>query len=277
MELNGVKPIGHEQEQEFPRTIRNSRLRRGVYILPSAFTVANMLCGYYAILATLDGKISDFENAALAIGFAYVFDSVDGRIARMMGTESAFGREFDSLADIVSFGLAPALLAYAWGVRTLGVANAPEWLHLTQLGWLIGFIFVASCAWRLARFNIQGMAPGGNRYFVGMPTPAAAGMLAATVYYFHGNPISDIRVSILWLALMVVLSVLMSSSLRFFSFKDIPLTRKQPSLAVILLALLVASVFYFSHQMLFIITACYTLHAPILQIFRHFRLRSRPA
>ena len=277
MELNGVNSIAHEQEEEFPRTIRNSRLRRGVYILPSAFTVANMLCGYYAILATLDGKISDFENAALAIGFAYVFDSVDGRIARMMGTESAFGREFDSLADIVSFGLAPALLAYAWGIRTLGAANAPEWLHLTQLGWLIGFIFVASCAWRLARFNIQGMAPGGNKYFVGMPTPAAAGMLAATVYYFHGNPISDIRVSILWLALIVVLSVLMSSTLRFFSFKDIPLTRKQPSLAVILLALLVASVSIFSHQMLFIITACYTLHAPILQIFRHFRLRSRPA
>jgi CDP-diacylglycerol---serine O-phosphatidyltransferase len=277
MELNGVNSIEHEQEEEFPRTIRNSRLRRGVYILPSAFTVANMLCGYYAILATLDGKISDFENAALAIGFAYVFDSVDGRIARMMGTESAFGREFDSLADIVSFGLAPALLAYAWGIRTLGAANAFEWLHLTQLGWLIGFIFVASCAWRLARFNIQGMAPGGNKYFVGMPTPAAAGMLAATVYYFHGNPISDIRVSILWLALIVVLSVLMSSSLRFFSFKDIPLTRKQPSLAVILLALLVASVSIFSHQMLFIITACYTLHAPILQIFRHFRLRSRPA
>jgi CDP-diacylglycerol---serine O-phosphatidyltransferase len=277
MELNGISPIGQQQEQEFPRTLRNSRLRRGVYILPSAFTVANMLCGYYAILATLDGKISDFDNAALAIGFAYVFDAMDGRIARMMGTESAFGREFDSLADIVSFGLAPALLAYAWGIRTLAAANAPEWMHLTQLGWLIGFIFVASCAWRLARFNIQGMAPGGNRYFVGMPTPAAAGMLAATVYYFHGNPISDIRVSILWLALIVVLSVLMSSTLRFFSFKDIPLTRKQPSLAVILLALLVASVFYFSHQMLFIITAAYTLHAPILQIFRHFRLRSRPA
>jgi CDP-diacylglycerol--serine O-phosphatidyltransferase len=275
MELNGINPIG--QDEEFPRTLRNSRLRRGVYILPSAFTVANMLCGYYAILATLDGKISDFENAALAIGFAYVFDSVDGRIARMMGTESAFGREFDSLADIVSFGLAPAFLAYAWGIRALAAVNAPETLHLTQLGWLIGFIFVASCAWRLARFNIQGMAPGGNRYFVGMPTPAAAGMLAATVYYFHGIPIQSVRVSILWLALMVALSVLMSSTLRFFSFKDIPLTRKQPSLAVILLALLVASVFYFSHQMLFVITACYTLHGPIMQIFRHFRLRSRPA
>src|ERR1700678_4638953 len=127
MELNGVNRIG--QEHELPRPFRNSRLRRGVYILPSAFTVANMLCGYYAILATLDGKISDFDNAALAIGFAYVFDAVDGRLARMMGTESAFGREFDSLADIVSFGLAPALLAYAWGIRTLAASNAPEWMH----------------------------------------------------------------------------------------------------------------------------------------------------
>jgi CDP-diacylglycerol---serine O-phosphatidyltransferase len=277
MELNGISPMAQEQERIIPRALRNSKLRRGVYILPSLFTVANLLCGYYAILAILDGKVSDFDNAALAIGFAYVFDSMDGRVARMMNTESAFGREFDSLADIVSFGLAPAFLAYAWGIRTLAAANAPEWLHLPQLGWFVGFIFVASCAWRLARFNIQGMAPGGNKYFVGMPTPAAAGMLAATVYYFHGAPIQDFRLSILWLALLIALSVLMSSTLRFFSFKDIPLTRKQPSLAVILMALLVALVFYFSHQMLFIITTCYTLHGPIMQIFRHFRLRSRPA
>src|ERR1700727_3945882 len=157
MELNGVNPIG--QEHELPRPFRNSRLRRGVYILPSASTVATMLCGYYAILATLDGKISDFEHAAMAIGLAYVFDSMDGRIARWMGTESAFGREFDSLADIVSFGLAPALMAYAWGVRSLAAVNAPDALHLTQLGWLGGSIFVASCALRLAGLNISRIAP----------------------------------------------------------------------------------------------------------------------
>jgi CDP-diacylglycerol--serine O-phosphatidyltransferase len=266
-----------EQEEVLPRALRNPRLRRGVYILPSAFTVANLLCGYYAIIAVLDGRNIDFDNAALAIGFAYVFDSMDGRVARMMGTESAFGREFDSLADIVSFGLAPAFLAYAWGIRALAAINSPEALHLTQLGWLIGFIFVASCAWRLARFNIQGMAPGGNKYFVGMPTPAAAGMLAATVHFFHGIPIQSPHLSVLWLALMVALSVLMSSTIRFFSFKDIPLTRKQPSLNVIFLALIIASVVYFSHQVLFIITALYTLHGPVLQVIRHFRLRARPA
>src|ERR1700685_3049656 len=269
MEFNDIDPIGQEEEPR--RHFRSHRLRRGVYILPSACTVANMLCGYYAILATLDGKITDFDNAACAVGAAYLFDAMDGRIARAMGTESAFGREFDSLADIVSFGVAPAFLAYAWGICAIAAANAPEALHLTQMGWLIGFIFVACCAWRLARFNIQGMAPGGNKYFVGMPTPAAAGMLAATVYYFHGVPIQDIRVSLLWLALMVALSVLMSSTLRFFSFKDIPWTRKQPSLAVIFLGVLLACLVCFSHIMLFIITACYTLHGPIMQVFRHFR------
>ena len=129
-----------------------------------------MLCGYYAVLATLDGRTVDFDKAACAIGFAYLFDSLDGRIARLMKTESAFGREFDSLADIISFGIAPACLAYEWGVHILAAGNAPE-AHLTELGWVMGFFFVACCAWRLARFNIQGMAPGGNRYLSGCPRP----------------------------------------------------------------------------------------------------------
>jgi CDP-diacylglycerol---serine O-phosphatidyltransferase len=199
---------------------------------------------------------------------------MDGRIARSMGTESAFGREFDSLADVVSFGIAPALLAYAWGVRALAAANASESLHLTELGWLMGFIFVACCAWRLARFNIQGMAPGGNRYFVGMPTPAAAGMIAATVHLRYGLPISDVRWSVLWLVLLVVLGVLMSSSLRFYSFKDVQWTRRRPSLAIILLALLLAGVVKFSGPTLFALTAAYAIHGPIMQLIRFVRHRT---
>lgn len=277
MEFNDIDPIGQEEEPR--RHFRSHRLRRGVYILPSACTVANMLCGYYAILATLDGKITDFDNAACAVGVAYLFDAMDGRIARAMKTESAFGREFDSLADVVSFGIAPAFLAYAWGIRAMAAANSPEALHLTQSGWLVGFFFVACCAWRLARFNIQGMAPGGNRYFVGLPTPAAAGVIAAAVHYFHGRPIEDYRGSVIWLALLVLLGVLMSSTLRFFSFKDIPLTRRQPSLAVILLALLVGAVVYFSHATLLLLTAAYMLHGPVMQLVRtvRHRLASRPA
>jgi CDP-diacylglycerol---serine O-phosphatidyltransferase len=275
MELKESVTIPPEEDRRAPN--RSRKLRRGIYILPSAFTVANMLCGYYAILATLDGRVVDFDRAACAIGFAYLFDSMDGRVARMMGTESAFGREFDSLADVVSFGIAPAFLAYAWGIRGFTASIAPEWLHLKELGWLIGFAFVVCCAWRLARFNIQGMAPGGNRYFVGMPTPAAAGMIAAIVHFFKGEPVQSVAFSLFLLGLIIILGALMSSTIRFFSFKDIPLTKRQPSLSVIILAILVGAIVYFSRQSLLVLTAAYTIHGPILQLIRSARLRARPA
>lgn len=270
MEFNELDPIGSEESPK--RQFRNHRLRRGVYLLPSACTVANILCGYYAILATLDGRVSDFDNAACAIGFAYVFDSLDGRIARTMGTESSFGKEFDSLADIVSFGIAPAFLAYAWGVRAAAAATAPEAFHLIQLGWLIGFFFVVCCAWRLARFNIHGMAPGDNRFFVGMPTPAAAGMVAAVVHFVQ-NPIQDARVSLLWLLLLSVLGVLMSSSVRYYTPKNIQWSRRQPSVAVVLLALLIGAIWFFSRITLLTIASAYAIHGIVLQLVRVVRHR----
>ncbi|MGB0034946.1 MAG: phosphatidylcholine/phosphatidylserine synthase [Candidatus Acidiferrales bacterium] len=276
MEFNGIDPIGLEEEPR--RRFRNVRLRRGIYLLPSIFTVANLLCGYYAILATLEGRPADFDNAARAIGFAILFDTVDGRIARFMGTNSEFGKQFDSLADVVSFGIAPAFLAYVWGVHAMAAFNAPQALHLTQLGWLIGFFFLGCCAWRLARFNIHGMAPGGNRYFVGMPTPAAAGMVAATIHAFD-TPLEDVRVSLLWLALIVALGVLMSSTLRYYSFKDIEWTRRRPSLAILLLILLIGAGVYLSHPTLLIIASAYVVHGPIFQLVRYLRhrLATRPA
>jgi CDP-diacylglycerol---serine O-phosphatidyltransferase len=277
MEFNHLDPIG-DPEEEPRRRFPAHKFRRGVYILPSAFTVANLLCGYYAVLATLEGGVSDLDNASRAIGIAILFDAFDGRIARAMGTTSAFGREFDSLADVISFGIAPAFLAYAWGVHVLALAGSPESIHLKQLGWLIGFFFLGCCAWRLARFNIQGMAPGGNRFFVGMPTPAAAGMIAATVHFFQ-YPIQDIRLSILWLILVACLGALMSSTWRHYSFKDIQWTKRRPSLAVVLLALLVGAVWFFSRQTLFAIAVAYTLHGVIYQVVRFARRRvaSRPA
>jgi CDP-diacylglycerol---serine O-phosphatidyltransferase len=276
MEFNGIDPIGQEDEPR--RVFRNHRLRRGIYLLPSALTVANMLCGYYAILATLEGGIFDFDRAACAIGVAYLFDSLDGRIARFMRTESAFGREFDSLADVVSFGIAPAILAYAWGIRAMAAANASESLHLTQLGWFIGFFFLGCCAWRLARFNIQGMAPGGNRFFVGLPTPAAAGMIAAVVHAFP-NPVQDVRLSLLWLLLVLVLGVLMSSTVRYYSFKDVQWTKRRPSLAVILMFLLIGAIVLFSRPTLLLITSAYTIHGVVMQLVRFVRHRtaSKPA
>lgn len=275
MEFNHLDPIGDPEDvprRRFPA----HKLRRGVYILPSACTVVNLLCGYYAVLSTLEGGIGDLDKASAAIGFAIVFDSFDGRIARAMGTSSAFGREFDSLADVISFGIAPAFLAYAWGVR--GAARALDNIHLIQLGWVVGFFFLVCCAWRLARFNIQGMAPGGNRFFVGMPTPAAAGMIAATVHFFQ-IPIQDFRLSLLWLALIAGLGALMSSTWRHYSFKDIQWTKRRPSLAVVLLGGLLGAIIFFSRPTLFAIAIAYTLHGVIYQVVRFARRRvaSRPA
>jgi len=277
MEFNSIDPIGHEEGQR-GRLFRNQKLRRGVYLLPSAFTVANLLCGYYAILATLESQVSLFDNAAIAIGFAIVLDSLDGRVARAMGTNSEFGKQFDSLADVVSFGIAPAFLAYAWGVRAMAAVGAPDALHLTQLGWLIGFFYVGCAAWRLARFNIHGMAPGSNRFFVGMPTPAAAGMISATVHFFQ-IPISDARFSVLWLLLLVVLGVLMSSTVRHYSFKDIQWTRRRPSLFVVLMALLIGAIVKFSGPTLLLLASVYLAHGIVLQVIRVVRRRvaSRPA
>jgi CDP-diacylglycerol--serine O-phosphatidyltransferase len=278
MEFNEIDPVGREEESRPKRPFGNHRLRRGIYILPSIFTVANLLCGYYAILATLEGSTTDLDNAAAAIGIAILFDSLDGRVARAMGTNSEFGKQFDSLADVVSFGMAPALLAYAWGVHAMAAAGSPPELHLIQLGWLIGFFFLGCCAWRLARFNIHGMAPGGGRYFVGMPPPAAAGMIAATVHAFR-SPISDVKVSILWLLLVLALGVLMSSTIRYYSFKDVQWARRQPSLAVVLIVLLIGSVVLFSQIVLMLISSIYVIHGVVLQLVRYMRHRtaSRPA
>ena len=271
MEFNSIDPIGHEEEPR--RLFRNHRLRRGIYILPSMFTVANLLCGYYAILATLEGQPYYFDNAARAVGFAIIFDSLDGRVARAMGTNSEFGKQFDSLADVISFGMAPAFLAYAWGVRAFAAANAPESFHLTQIGWLVGFFYVGCCAWRLARFNIQGMAPGGSRFFAGMPTPAAAGMIVAVVHFFP-NPPQDPRISLLWLSLIVVVGLLMSSTVRYYSFKDIEWTRRQPSLAIILLVLLAGAIVRFSQITLLIIASVYLIQGVTLYLVRLVRHRT---
>src|SRR3954447_6590860 len=164
----------HERRRFFLRRAtdhpRRNRLRRGVYLLPSLLTMGNMFCGYACVVYAMRGE---YETAAPFIGFAVVLDMLDGRIARLTGTSSAFGVEFDSLADVISFGVAPAMLSFAWALQPLG-----------RLGWAAGFLFVAAAAMRLARFNIQSAAGGDKRYFVGMPSPAAAAIPAATVWAY---------------------------------------------------------------------------------------------
>ena len=185
---------------------RDPRRRpRGVFLLPSLFTVGNLFCGYACIVHSMTGQL---ETAAPFIGIAIILDMLDGRIARLTNTTSAFGVEFDSLADVISFGAAPAILAFSWGLKDLG-----------QIGWAAGFLFLSAAAMRLARFNIQTSSQVDKRYFIGMPTPAAAGVAAAPVYAWPVLP--DVHQTAAAIALMVVPAGLMVSTIRFRSFKTI--------------------------------------------------------
>jgi CDP-diacylglycerol--serine O-phosphatidyltransferase len=264
----------HEIPFEGRRHRTQARLRRGIFLLPAMMTSANLLCGYYAVVASLMGTPEDFNHAAKAIGIAIIFDSLDGRIARMTGTNTEFGVQFDSLADVVSFGIAPAVLAYAWGVRS--VTNlAPDAFHqLGRFGWLCCLAFLICCAWRLARFNVQGMAPGGSKFFVGMPTPAAAGVIASIVHAFHeGGPLQDWKWSVPWLLLAVALGGLMTSTIRYYSFKDLPWGKKQPGVLILLLLILGAVVWLYSELTLLIIACTYAAAGVVLHLVRFVRQR----
>jgi CDP-diacylglycerol---serine O-phosphatidyltransferase len=256
----------------------NHRMRRGVYLLPSALTVGNLLCGFYAILATVKGGVPDLDFAARAIGLAILFDASDGLVARATGSNTDFGKQLDSLADMVSFGIAPAILAFTWGVRRMLESDSVEAHHVYLLGWLVSLAFAVCGAWRLARFNVQGMAPGGLRYFIGMPIPAAAGMVAAMVHALK-EPIQDWRLSIFWLCLVFSLAALMASTIRYPSFKGIPWGKRQPSVTIVLLALLVWLVVVYSEPVLLLIASTYMasgLTIYVVRVVRH-RLVSRPA
>src|SRR5438477_10115077 len=218
------------------------------------------------------GATADFDRAAKAIGLAILFDSLDGRLARMLGANTDFGVQFDSLADVVSFGVAPAVLAFAWGVHSLAIAGTQRGELLSDMGWVCCLGFLVCCAWRLARFNVQGMAPGGSKYFIGMPTPAAAGMIAALVHGFK-QPLQDWRWSVAWFLLAAGLGALMTSTIRYYSFKDVPLTRKQPSLAVVLLCLLVGVIWRYSEYALVIMASAYAVVGLTLHLVRFFRHR----
>ncbi|MGE5244652.1 MAG: CDP-diacylglycerol--serine O-phosphatidyltransferase [Betaproteobacteria bacterium] len=196
------------------------RFRRGVYLLPSLFTLGNMFCGYACVVYAMRGE---YQTAAPFIGFAILLDILDGRIARLTGTASDFGVEFDSLADIISFGIAPAILSFAWGLSPLG-----------RLGWAAGFMFVTAAAMRLARFNIQSAAAD-KRYFVGMPSPAAAAVPAATVFAYPAG-LYDYRAALPALLMVLVPAVLMVSTIRFRSFKTIDLQSRRPYTVLLLIA-----------------------------------------
>jgi CDP-diacylglycerol--serine O-phosphatidyltransferase len=261
------------QAQDDPR--KRKRLRKGLYLLPSLFTAANIAAGYFAILHSVQGSPADpwhFDVASKAIGFAVLFDGLDGRIARMTNTTSDFGRELDSLADVITFGIAPAVLAWFWGFRSLMVGDPELRTKLVQLGAIATFVFLTAGAARLARFNIQKNPqpsnPGrpGKKYFVGMPIPAAAGVLAAVVHFSHGQPIVTFWLSAIWLLLVVAASFLMVSTWRFYSFKDIDFRSRHPFRTIILIGALIAGVWYYSQWVLFFLALAYMLSGVIVRL-----------
>jgi CDP-diacylglycerol--serine O-phosphatidyltransferase len=235
--------------------------RRGVAILPSLFTTGNLFLGFWSIVKTMDGR---FAEAAPLLGGAVVLDMLDGRIARMTGTQSDFGAELDSLADAVSFGLAPAILAYGWVLHTL-----------PRAGWLAAFLFLVCGVLRLARFNVQKHAVD-SRFFVGLPIPAAAAQLAAIVF-FVAEPPSARWAAVLMLALVVTLALLMVGTFRYRSFKGVDLRRRRRSNAVLGIALVFLLVALEPKVFLLVSTSLYTLSGPGGYLWGLVRRRGNPA
>src|SRR5262245_48748382 len=237
-------------ERRQRRRIRDQgRIRRSLSIIPSLFTIGNIFCGYFSIISTLRGN---WYQAAILIGIGYILDGLDGRIARLMNTTSEFGVQLDSIADVITFGVAPAMLAFSWGFGAIEGLETTVAKHVRQLGYLATFAFVVCGALRLARFNLQAKKPaeaGSKRHFVGLPIPAGAGMLAAVVHFLK-DPIVVIGSALLWALLILLLAFLMISTVRYSSFKEFDVKKAKPSLALFVTAILIWLITFYSEEVL---------------------------
>src|SRR6267154_3525772 len=259
-------------------------LKKGVYLVPSFFTAMNILAGFYSLMATMSGfhlvgigqiaaAKQRFDYAAIAIGWAFVCDCLDGRIARMTKSTTEIGIQLDSLADIVSFGLAPAILAYAWGYGTA----LQDWSNARQLAWFISFMFVICGGFRLARFNVQATRPRplaegtqkvDKKSFVGLPIPVA-GCLIAAIVHFAPMPLryAPHRFEILAISMMVLmgfLSLLMVSTIRFTSFKSVGTERRNARLVIATIAL-VGLIYRYAQWVLLVLCIAYVVHGLLLR------------
>ncbi|WP_026971652.1 CDP-diacylglycerol--serine O-phosphatidyltransferase [Aliagarivorans marinus] len=225
--------------------------QKGIYFLPNLFTTAGLFSGFYAVVASMNGQ---FEAAAIAIFVAMVFDGVDGRVARLTGTESAFGAEYDSMADMVSFGIAPALVVYNWALSDFG-----------KIGWLAAFIYTVGAALRLARFNTQvGIAD--KRFFQGLASPAAAAVVAGMVWFAQDLDVAGNNFNIVAWVVTVLAGLLMVSNFRYYSFKGIDLKGKVPFIVVLLMVVVFVIIALKPPLVLFTLFLVYTLSGPIYTI-----------
>ena len=234
---------------------------RGIYILPNLFTIGSLFAGFYAIIAAYKGF---YESAAIAIFIAMIMDSLDGRVARLTNTMTAFGAEFDSLSDMVSFAIAPAFLAYSWGLSQLG-----------KFGWIIAFIYLATVALRLARFNTQ-LGTADKRYFQGIPCPAAAAVVTSLIWMCVNLGINGTFIDLILALITVAVGVLMVSNVRFRSFKDSDLKNNVRFTTILILVLVVVLIAFYPSIALFIVFTAYAISGPaatILGLHKKKRLR----
>ena len=263
------------------------RPRRAAYALPTLFTAGNIFLGFYALVEVFQGAMQvaqgatgmnlHFQAASIAIGVAVFLDGLDGRIARMTNTVSDFGRELDSLADLIAFGIAPAALSFAWGIRFVDLpADSLGMEYLQRAGYFLSFIYLLCGAARLARFNIQSAptVPSDHKNFVGLPIPAGAGLIAAIVHFNDGIPIGDWLWVPFWLVVILGTSLLMVSTWRYSSFKDVDLRRKRRFAVVIGVAGAVALIWYYSQVVLLLIASVYVLSGILTRLANALR-RSR--
>ncbi|HHB91714.1 MAG TPA: CDP-diacylglycerol--serine O-phosphatidyltransferase [Thioploca sp.] len=241
-------------------TKRPIKRRRGIYLLPNLFTTAALFSGFYAIVAAIHGK---FEMAAVTIFIGMILDGLDGRVARMTNTESTFGTEYDSLSDLICFGLAPALLMYQWSLSSLIDISS----FFGKLGWLAAFIYTACTAMRLARFNTQ-VDKADKAYFQGLASPAAAGVIAGFVWIGADNQLDGADLVLITWFMTVIAGLLMVSKFRYRSFKDLDLKGKIPFINILLIVMLFALISIDPPQVLFIVFFIYAISGPIMTLIQ---------
>lgn len=250
-------------------TTEEHKSRRAIYLLPNLFTTAALFAGFYAIVAAMGDR---FEAAAVAIFIAMILDGVDGRVARMTNTQSEFGAQYDSLSDMVSFGLAPALVMYEWALVYL----KPMGFAWAKAGWLAAFIYAACAALRLARFNTN-IGTIDKRFFQGLPSPTAAAVLMGTVWVVHDLGIAGTDFRFPALVITVIVGVLMVSNISYYSFKDIDFRNKVPFFAILIVVLVFALASLDPPKILLGAFALYTLSGPVIAVIRWRRKRARLA
>ncbi len=242
------------------------RTRRGIFLLPNLLTTVCLFCGFYSIIASIDGN---FFRAALAIFAAMIFDGLDGRVARLMGTETAFGKEFDSLADMVAFGVAPAIVCYQWGVVRISEYGA-AW---GRFGWIAAFFFAAAAGMRLARFNARS-AVQDKRYFEGLPSPSAAAIVAAFIGLAHEHDVVGLPGLIMAFVITALAATLMVSRFPYRSFKDRAAGERVRYSRLLLVPLGIALIAIDPSIVLFILFSGYALSGPL--VWTWLKIRKRP-